>query len=104
MKFKYLQKIQPNYELLELFTGCKRKDSVAFKAWLDLENLIMYGKECLGDNNSRRRKKWIHKIRDRGLCSVNFYSSRWRLNSAGCKIIIDYCDKLEKQRNENKNI
>jgi len=99
MKLKFLKlKYFPNFQLLEKFTGCKRKDAVTYKAWIDLHNLIMYGKESLCDNNSRRRKKWIHKMRNRGYCHFNKISGRWRLTWEGCQIIVKYYEELETKK------
>lgn len=90
-KFKLRNYNIPNYDLLEKFTGCKRKDSVAVKAWNDLINLIMYGKTY--GITSHRQKRWVIKVRNTGLCHFNAISGRWRLTQAGSQIILNFWNK-----------
>lgn len=90
MKLKHEKYSFPNYELLEKFTGCKRRDAVALQAYNDLKTLWMNGKSY--GISSRRQKRWIHKMRDRGLFTFNIYSGRWRITEKGGKILSEWMD------------
>lgn len=51
----------PNYELLKYVT--KRRDAVAIRAWTDLNDLFLSGKDCYLGPPYNRRKRWLRKLK-----------------------------------------
>jgi hypothetical protein len=90
----------PNYELLKYVT--KRRDAVAIRAWADLYDLFLSGKDCYIGPPYNRRKRWLRKLKKAGLCYFAEQSQRWRLSQKGYEVI-DALDKLHARNNTKSN-